>query len=781
MLWVAAAAAAAAAAPAWQFEVSQEVPAFVGQRLPELLGPSPPVRATLLAVGGPAAAAVIPPAEVAALGGDGFIVRWASGARNDTVAVASRTGLGAAHGAFYLLRRLGFAWLHPMKVAAPPPGAPVDPSGLDIRREPRVRVRGSHVHAEHPTELCNMLNGFDANGGWQSRADWELLLPEWHAYLEWLVANGQNAVEWSLLSAKRYAAFDESPERQRRLAALAAAATARGLAVGIDAPFSQAQEHGWRLMRKQHNSTDAAWGEVRARLDWLLGAGFTHVQCELGSSEQSEGGSVAVLVALLNRTAAYLADRGAVLMVESHISTGQTAAGLPDPTDPSRDINFNWLTYYLDPRIVSRPHTVQVYTLSDPAPVYGNTNFSSLATFIDLMEGKGRSVQWYPETGYWCNYDTTVPLFLPLYALARVRDLDGLLERHPGLEGQWLFESGFRWGYWLPNVVAAEAQWAAPQRGVPPAGRLAQLTRAVLAPLGPGAAAVADALSALAQHQHRLLVEGRPSEAAPPLPDVALVNGMAYMEGWDSQADLLAFLARAGVIKGAVTTQPQRITPQQLLRGDAGALATYREHVDPLLGAMAAQFAADSAAIAAAAAAVNRTAAAADLAAELADAARVFALRAAQVRPLYQYAATCGPARGAPPQANCSGLLAAAEAAVAEAQRIVPRQEARYGLFANGSARLWAYGFGVNPTAYGYGHSWPVHRLYYWRRDHALVAQGIDNPCFASILTPLDVMRGGGVTYTAEQLMADAERALSGTELHYLTDCLTQTQPPPFS
>ena len=61
-------------------------------------------------------------------------------------------------------------------------------------------VHGPHVHAEHPNELCSMLNGFDANGKYSSRDSWAKLLPEWDAYLRWLVANGQNYFDWSLLS-----------------------------------------------------------------------------------------------------------------------------------------------------------------------------------------------------------------------------------------------------------------------------------------------------------------------------------------------------------------------------------------------------------------------------------------------------------------------------------------------------------------------------------------------------------------------------------------------------
>ena len=127
------------------------------------------------------------------------------------------------------------------------------------------------------------------------------------------------------------------------------------------------------------------WKEIRLRLDWLLSAGFDGINSELGKSEMQHETNTTRLLSLLNRTASYLSDRGIFYSLESHISTGQTIPDLPDPTNPSQSINFNWATYYLNHTIITRPHTVQIFSLSDPAYTYGGTNFSESLRFIQLM------------------------------------------------------------------------------------------------------------------------------------------------------------------------------------------------------------------------------------------------------------------------------------------------------------------------------------------------------------------------------------------------------------
>ena len=119
------------------------------------------------------------------------------------------------------------------------------------------------------------------------------------------------------------------------------------------------------------------------------------------------------------------------------------------------------------------------------------------------------------------------------------------------------------------------------------------------------------------------------------------------------------------------------------------------------------------------------------------------------MRASYVFAARCGFGNDTK---FCNDLANQSQTAIDEAQKIVFNQEKRYGLFAEGSKRLWAFGDEANPTSYGFGHLWPVHSLHYWRRDHAIAFQGETHPCFANIRDLADIYFGDGVDLKMEEL-----------------------------
>ena len=116
---------------------------------------------------------------------------------------------------------------------------------------------------------------------------------------------------------------------------------------------------------------------------------------------------------------------------------------------------------------------------------------------------------------------------------------------------------------------------------------------------------------------------------------------------------------------------------------------------------------------------------------------------------------------------------------------------------------MWAYGENVNPTAYGFGHLWQVHELYYWRRDQLIAEEAVgvpgagsggettevnaSSPCFANIRNPLDIYEGDGTTRLLEAALAWIEREAdegSGAAARLVGNvsaCLVQEPRPPLS
>merc|ERR1712119_200576 len=93
----------------------------------------------------------------------------------------------------------------------------------------------------------------------------------------------------------------------------------------------------------------------------------------------------------------------------------------------------------------------------------------------------------------------------------------------------------------------------------------------------------------------------------------------------------------------------------------------------------------------------------------------------------------------------CTAKLAASRKVLTSAQALVPEREAHYGLSdaANGR-QVWGWR-PPNPTTYNFGYLWPVHRLFYWERDQAIVENSVENPCFGTINDPVELgLRGGG-------------------------------------
>ncbi len=635
-----------------------------------------------------------------------------------TVLTVHGLGRGLMFGTYAALEKLGLRFWHPLqpyipkKLTVPEPFSQTD--------SPDYHARGFAHHTMHPLELAHVLNGWGPKGP-EDSAGWEGLLPEWERYLEWLIANRQNKVEWVLLEKAPWAEFARSSRRQARLKQMVDLGHDWQMQIGIDAPMALEQQNGWRLIPKTGDSQSEEQ-QLRRNLDWLAATGVDFLSTEMGTSEFTHGGASHML-GWLNTATAHLADQHKLpFYTKIHISSGQEVKDYRDP-ETGAPLNVNFLPYYADPRLGIMPHTVQIYAIDDPAPTYGHQDFSAMHRFMRLNQGK-RPMLWFPETAYWVNYDIHVPLFLPVYARQRLHDLRLFQAEDLKIDGQILFSSGWEHGYWLNDLIAARAAWdAGPKTGSDRDALQTMLTE-IFAPYAEASKDLVNLILDVMDTQHRLLVLGQHGDNRPQ--DIQLRSGMAYLAGQDSWSQLGSLIRAAG-IKG-YQTQPDRISFEEL-ETSPEALEIYTREIAPLLRAMVFDFSQLDARAEALQALVPE--ALEDWYAELAQGLKMNYLRAVEVYALMEASAS----RQTHQQASYKSRLAQAREAISEAEVVNARQVAGYRANA---ARIAGQGI-PNPTVYTYGYLWPARSLYFWKRDWLQVATGNHHPCLINIIDPLEV------------------------------------------
>jgi hypothetical protein len=678
--------------------------------------------------------------EVANLPSEGFILRSSNTSgvlvlatdgkplAPDPFSLNVNAGLG--FGAYALLEQLGFAFLHPLAPTLPPDLA-MPSSPVDVRDSPRWPVRGLHIHTMHPLELCELLNGW-GKGDPNDAASWSSMLPDWEKFLEWAVANRLNRVEWFLLSAASWQAFAEGPVRQGREAQLAARCHAWGIAAGADMPVAEKQQHAWYMVENA-GVLSQELAQIDARVAWSAQTGFDFFSTELGTSEFTSTDDQR-MVAWLDELAAISSATNKRAYVKAHCSTGQIAKSYVDPVNGG-PLNYNFLSRVCDPALGVYPHTVEVYGLDDPAPTYGNTDFAYMRTFMEEEAGR-REVIWHPETAYWISYDVNVPLFLPLYAERRLHDLrliahdedQGLVGRgaHAGsrIDGQMVFSSGWEWGYWLNDVVAARAAWNPYEKEPTDDAAFAKLLTDVLSPLGPK---VAVAIADTCRVEHDLLVLGVVNGATPT--SISQRSGIGYLEGFDTWDDVATSLTAVPIFP-LTPTQPGKLGLVDMRYGWFWGGPDYATQVEPLLAAMESAF--DTKAVTFDGLRAGVPAYVRPLVDDMADAAQVTALRAKQVHGLYDYVE--GTLTGA---SNARARLTDARNALDTAQVIVLGREKNYRVEPD---RIGAWR--KNPTCYAFTYLWETHSLYFWWRDEEKAVDAPFSPFVMNIINPVDVAIG---------------------------------------
>ncbi|KAI8852345.1 hypothetical protein BC829DRAFT_384883, partial [Chytridium lagenaria] len=564
---------------------------------------------------------------------------------------------GLAFGVYAALEELGFAFMHPLAPSIPP-SMPIPHNALNISTSPH-------------------------SAGWESH------LSEWSMVCEWLLANRQNGFEWAMLESNKWGGLDER---------IVDVGHGFGVAVGVDVPIAFAQQHSFRLLRRSGRSMkriEEEKKEIRESLDWIMKAGeFTHVTPQH-------------MLEWMNCAADHAALTYNIPMhMKIHCSTGQVAVGFVDERT-GEDINYNMLPYYASNNLGVLPHTVETYSLDDPAPTYGNRDFGYMREYLkwELKNGN-RSVVFYPETSYWVSVDIDVPLFLPLYADRRLHDLhliatdEDASPTQTRMDGQLIFSSGWEWGYWLNDVIAARECWEE----------------------------ALDVLVEWVERQRELMILGK-VEGVEMGEDMRQRTGHGYLEGWDTWDDVSKLLGKL--------TQPDRLGLIEFKQGETWRTwfakirnrksihsIDYPSQVAPLLLAMLPHHLKD-------------------LWDDVKDAGRMTALRAKHVHLLYEYVFSLKRGEKEKKGDGDVELARAAVAVVREAHTVVARREPRYRVPASRIAS-WTNLNTTNPTAYPFTYLWTVHSLHLWWRDTAqalLPDFSVTKYSFCNIIDPVETVR----------------------------------------
>ncbi|NMB75393.1 MAG: hypothetical protein GYA21_09720 [Myxococcales bacterium] len=159
------------------------------------------------------------------------------------------------------------------------------------------------------------------------------------------------------------------------------------------------------------------------------------------------------------------------------------------------------------PAIVPWIHSVMYYNLyEDAGGAYRHDEFDEHRDFLLGRLRDRQAVGYFPESAYWIAFDNSVPVYLPLYIRSRWLDLAQTRQRASAQGGDLLsqhvlFSSGWEWGYWQTDALTLRMNHHL-------ADDWRDDVRWLFSPL-PNGARLSERVVALAEAQHRYLIERR--------------------------------------------------------------------------------------------------------------------------------------------------------------------------------------------------------------------------------------------------------------------------------
>ncbi|HEX2768204.1 MAG TPA: hypothetical protein VHN12_02885, partial [Geobacteraceae bacterium] len=191
---------------------------------------------------------------------------WRSHGKNGRITVTLRTrSLQGVSFALYglLQEKLGFRFYHPKRTLIPRHERWPLPAHFRFQAVPRFDKKGFHLHTLHPIELAEQLNDPGYPGS----------LAEVKEYVDWLVRNQQNVMQFFLL---------REVDREKWIAharAIVAYAHQRGVMAGVEISLGMLQQQAFQSI-KLLRPYPSYRGQIDRTLSWLFQAKWDFVTVE---------------------------------------------------------------------------------------------------------------------------------------------------------------------------------------------------------------------------------------------------------------------------------------------------------------------------------------------------------------------------------------------------------------------------------------------------------------------------------------------------------------------
>ncbi len=381
-----------------------------------------------------------------------FIIRTErESGRPPTIRITGKGAVGAMYGTYTLIEKLGVRFFHPEQEYVPK-SHDLQVGEMNITQSPAYKSRGIQQHTLHPIEYTDILMATPSDENLQ-RA---------YRYVEWHAKNRQNYLFWWWVDL-----YDVSARREY-VNKIVRYAHDRGVKVGLVVGMPFRQQHSYNLLKCDACLSDTAtWTTcLHQGVDEIASLGIDAMCVFFGENEVSpfkkaEGctdtaSPVKVTVERVEALRTYVKAKYPNIFITLWV---HPTAGTPGDESCPR---FFFLPKLCSPDVGAAVHTTQFYDLVNPAPTYGNTDFSALRDFA-LEQAKVRPVWYWPETAYWCGFDIDTPMYFPLYIKSRWVDANLLAGK---AEGHITFSSGLEWMYWLNDYAVARFGWNPKTYGV---------------------------------------------------------------------------------------------------------------------------------------------------------------------------------------------------------------------------------------------------------------------------------------------------------------------------